>query len=854
MAHQRQPRASRRRRPEKETFFIDQAEVSDEGVLVGGDPNSGLDDVEILPGSFIATRRNEVSTLGVALGSRFHAGREAIVMFTPTGEVWYPFRDDITFILPSFISANMTARCGMDEVAQSDTELNARMEVLKRLRKLVHELEAKSSSRQLGPDVWEKFRPKDPSAWGESRDPLHFVAKHPYLVTQTFLVRPQAEVELIEKVLAWKREDDPRLGNFAEKAKPIIAETSKRVKESALEPPTQQATTPVWNEDDKTIIRFLQSSLRQTRSNQGDPYLIARSAIMRLLDPTHPLFTEADVAQVLVNLGVFSPWQDLCAIQPPIAEPEYNPESAMIARQEGIAKRSLSHKPKPGAPLGPEDFYPSDPLEAVRHDFGDLPVFVIDEATAQELDDGVSIESIPSEPGSYWLHAHIANPTATLPPTHIFAIDAMRQGITQYLQHHTVPLFPPSLMYHPELGWSLGSQKDKPSKVITFSAKIDSSGELVDHKVRAGVVNKVRVISYNAVNKILGYDPVASGDLRRPLGGPLVNEEAVEVPDLSESELDALRTIYKVSQTLQENWCRKYVVRPGWDKAETVFGDFPAGSMTPFTEGRSFRGFPEFKDYIVRSAESADRGSMGLVQEVMKVAGRVGSRFALEHNLPMIRRAMLPPMLLTPELTEELKALRKESGSLEMWHAMTRMGGLYSASYTLEPREHYHIGAPLGEGYTRMTSPLRRALDLVGHWQLHSALLGEAKPMFDVDWMERFKVDFGVMEGQVRKLSENHNSFWVGQFLKKWKEGELRGDGFVPYDPHRTYEAHVMTKGWPMFDKNAKAYMIAVPELGLAAKLEAGVTGEIPFGATIPAKLADIDVRIKTSVKFALSE
>ncbi|TEB27032.1 RNB-domain-containing protein [Coprinellus micaceus] len=864
---------------EKETFLMDRFEAESESP-------SGLEDVEILPGSFIATRRNNITTLGIALGSEFQAGREAIAMFTPTGEVWYPFHDDVTFVLPAFISSNLTARCGLGEVPGNDKELSARMEVLKRLRELVHKLESQSAGRYLDSDIWKKFRANDPNAWGEIAvgdvarmisekpqfdtifaahlflmdDPLHFVAKHPYLITQTFNVRPQTEVQLISKVLQWKREDDKRLTRFAAKAKPIIAKNSQRIKESAMSSPTYEEPekTP-WNEDDKTILRFLQLSLRQTRSNQADPFLIARAAIMRMLDPTHPLFTEADVARLLVNLGVFSPWQDLLAIQYPNTEPEYDPASPVLARQERIAERSLLHRPQSGAPIGPEDFYSSDPLEPVRHDFGDLPVFVIDEPTAKELDDGVSIEPIPSEPGSYWLHAHIANPTATLPPTHILAIDALKQGETQYWQHHTVPLFPTSIVQHPDLGWSLGTQKGEPTKTITFSGKINGDGDLVDYKVRAGLINNVRVVTYDAANKILGYDPVASNNLRRPIGGPKVNVvEVVEVPELAKKELDDLQALHKVAQTIQANWCRTYVAHPSTDQAAVTYGDFPSGSMTPSLGGRTYEGFPEFRDFVVRSADSSQKGSMGIVQEVMRVAGRVGSMFALEHKLPMIRRALAPPVFLDQALKEELQAIRTPAGTVPSWRAVTNMAGVYAPQYTFSPDEHFHVGARAGEGYSRMTSPLRRALDLVGHWQLHRALLGKhadsPKPMFDVDWLDQFRVNFGITEGMWRKLSKNHTAFWVAQFLDKWMKGEVRGEGFVPYDPDKVYYGHTMTKGWPMWHQTGRAYTVEVPELGVVGSLQTSLATDFRFGTKVSMKLSRIDLKLKPVFEFSLAD
>lgn len=43
---------------EKENFLLDQVDASlEDAVFAGGDPNLGLEDVQILPGAFIATRR-----------------------------------------------------------------------------------------------------------------------------------------------------------------------------------------------------------------------------------------------------------------------------------------------------------------------------------------------------------------------------------------------------------------------------------------------------------------------------------------------------------------------------------------------------------------------------------------------------------------------------------------------------------------------------------------------------------------------------------------------------------------------------------------------------------------------------
>lgn len=570
---------------------------------------------------------------------------------------------------------------------------------------------------------------------------------------------------------------------------------------------------------------------------------------MRLLDPSAPLIEDADVAQTLVHLGVFPPWQDVVVIQSTLdIEPEFDPKSERATKRDKIAQKSLAFRPASNTPLGPEDFYPSDPLETVRHDFGQLPVFVIDDLNAQELDDGISVERIPSEPGSYWVHAHIANPTSVLPPTHSFAIDAMKQGTTQYLLHHTMPLFPGSLMHHPEVGWSLGAQKGKPSRVLTFSAKISSSGELVDYKVRAGVINNIHIVSYQAINKILGHDMERLGYRWRPFGGP-VPKPVHEPSGLSEAEKDDIRLLYQVSQSLQQWWLRTHTARPGHTAGAVKLGAFPRGSMTPTLQYRQFQGFPEFKEYVV-DAESGGSGSSMMVAEIMKVAGRVGSRFALEHNLPFIRRTVEGPLFYSPAHKEAILAARSPSGAISEDQIARHVAAMYPADYSLKPEIHHHIGAAEGEGYSRVTSPLRRSLDLVSHWQLHSALLGQSKPTFDIDWMDRFKESFTRLEKTRGTVSSQHELFWQSMFVKKWMKGELRGDEFDPANPGALYDAFLLDRGKQSVIGGVFVYRAIVPHLGLQGRVWGINTGSgsQQVGNMVRVRLKEVVLGIKSKI------
>ena len=57
------------------------------------------------------------------------------------GELWTHNEGDIMFSIPAFTSAQQAIRCGYDKIATSQHEINARVEVLKRLRALENAVE-----------------------------------------------------------------------------------------------------------------------------------------------------------------------------------------------------------------------------------------------------------------------------------------------------------------------------------------------------------------------------------------------------------------------------------------------------------------------------------------------------------------------------------------------------------------------------------------------------------------------------------------------------------------------------------------------------------------------------------------
>lgn len=86
-----------------------------------------------------------------------------------------------------------------------------------------------------------------------------------------------------------------------------------------------------------------------------------------------------------------------------------------------------------------------DALEGLRRDWGNLPVYCIDDIGAREIDDGVSIEPTNS-PDEYWIHIHAADPASGIAPRSAIAQGAESVMRSIYLPEGTIDMLPRHLV------------------------------------------------------------------------------------------------------------------------------------------------------------------------------------------------------------------------------------------------------------------------------------------------------------------------------------------------------------------------------------------------------------------------
>ncbi|PPQ68640.1 hypothetical protein CVT26_002924 [Gymnopilus dilepis] len=827
------------------------------------------------PGTFVEIRRGDRIIQGVVLGEAIHNQRWRVLTLTTKGQIALHYRADVFFAIPNFISASLAERCSTSQ-EPTEQQIAARVEVLKRLRSLTTKVDKQAQGLQQKPmNVYIEVMSDDPNRWTTTTvnhvtsllyerplfmdyymthkylmdRPLQYVAIPGYLRNQTFAVRPRRDIEEIQEVEKhiYAYRDQPNTNapfkRFIEKAQRVVTEYDRKKPDLLSSPVGQEPSAVSWDAEDQIFLRVLLRSLQQHNRFQADPYTLSRTTIIKhILRPTVPV-TDALAHELVIKLGIIAPWQGLLELSSTV-NPWGDFENKKSLEKEADTIMRSSRKAAAGAVLGPLDLLPSDPLESVRHDFGDARVLVIDDASAEELDDGISVERIPSEPDNYWVHVHIADPARILHPEHALSKVARQRFSTYYLIHRTYPLFPKALVHDPVDGLSLVERPDgEPHRVLTFSVKVDSEANILDYTVRAGLVRNVRRATYDDVDLALGNAPLRR---RFPFGGSLEVKKPIPV---NEEDLNDLRLLQKLASDQVAKRHRQGLYNFSMAKGMVVLNSkIPESIRSPSLRGSTYSGAPD-ATYAVWEAENEDSGSRSLVSEMMKLANRAASRFAIDHNIPIVRRAM-EPGVATPEAHEEILSMRSPAGYVPIQEIIKRLTLNPAASYTIQPLRHHGLGVPEGEGYTRATSPLRRFEDLVIHWQLHHALLGSKAPIsapFNIGETEALAAEFEAKNLATRKLHNDDATFHSLVFLKRYADETAKGVQRPFGDPlssMRAWSRRVVKKS--LLTNNLSA-IVHLPDLGIDAMVEDVPISHksMPIGTDLCVKLDRIDLGIK---------
>lgn len=355
-----------------------------------------------------------------------------------------------------------------------------------------------------------------------------------------------------------------------------------------------------------------------------------------------------------------------------------------------------------------------DALQDIRKDWGDLTVYCIDDASAQEIDDGISVECTENSE-EFWVHVHTADPAAHYDSEGRVAVLAEIQTETVYLPERSVPMLQQTSEY------SLAPNRP----CLTFSAKMNLNGEVLESNITAGIIRKVVNMTY--------------GVLKEVTTGLRSSESISYVVGSNEAEAKPSRTLVESHQLLDQNrkelgilqkiqsarW--KYLAdrggvfkRPQQSDVSVSFGGAP-WEKASLSDSLHYYGDPTIRLHF---EETYDPKDLGLVACFMLVAGEVAGRWCSARGIAVPYR--VTP--LNPEkdpaefFTNVYLPSRDESGEAPLEVVMEYARLIPAVQPSTTPGRHVALGMDM---LVRCTSPLRRFADLLAHWQIGAALLEE---------------------------------------------------------------------------------------------------------------------------------
>ncbi|KAH8692366.1 putative mitochondrial exoribonuclease Cyt-4 [Talaromyces proteolyticus] len=512
--------------------------------------------------------------------------------------------------------------------------------------------------------------------------------------------------------------------------------------------------TEGFTEDDKKILQYLQyysfPAIRITNglSRYGAVHIMRATGMYATVD-----IQRGAIPLLLQELGVFSPWENIYTIAHSLALPNHR-----VDMNKDFEKGNESET---GTIL---DQYKKDAMENSRVDWGNLPIYCIDDPGAKEIDDGISFERVPGSRDTFWVRVHVANPSAFVPTDDSVSEYAAKCLSTVYLPERVYPMIPPRITHG---RFSLAP--DRPT--LTISAKVNLEGDVLETNIVNGYARNVIYLTHGRLRRVFGAEEQPK---ILAVGGEIPPREVDHYQEiLTKDEEDHFHILRHIMTNINDKWRENGGLTwpDSFDKNPTVYtGHQPAEpyEMSEVTHGGYYLGDPIIGLQYNESDpyEIPDIGKKNLVALVMRFACHVAGRWGADRNIPMIYDGTYYHPEYPPLTPEKLNNLNSDD-----WLHYAFPKGISSST----PIPHHGLGV---EVYTKTTSPLRRYTDLLAHYQIEAALRyekeygekfdGNKTPSLlpfstqDVDLViERIK----TASPAIKSIQKQSNTVWACQFL-----------------------------------------------------------------------------------------
>ncbi|KAH9862804.1 hypothetical protein J1614_010897 [Plenodomus biglobosus] len=702
-------------------------------------------------------------------------------------------------------------------------------------------------------------------------------------LTNVFAIRPKSDVQTVETVHEWIREYRehlaihannpnsvavPKKGTGAEnivqfltKAKRLIAQSRKNrdpilggLGPSKSQVPTADSSSSIqlaWGESfnsaDQQIIGFLQAwvltgqfvgmaglhaacaSLVQAAGCYGEDTLknvgSRQQSASEINRGTGLIF--------LQEIGVLSPHENRALYDEQLMLPtvRLSRNLELLNTKAELIRRDPDFR---------------DSMADLRRDWGSATIYCIDDVGAHEIDDGVSIERIEGKPSEYWIHVHVANPTAFFDKTHTLSGLAAHMTESVYTPERFYPMIP---------SWATQNyfSLDRDRPVITFSSRIDGSGSVTESKITHGIIRNVVTITPSELATLLGEHTAVDMN-RLVVGGTLPDPAARRnPPQLSPNQLQDLQDLYTAAKARWETRKAAGAIRFGSPSPNIRLHENKVhNGLTwnpPSTErARAIHGDPviELTSVPPQGFIQTEIDAKNIVEEMMLLACHTAAAWCSARNIPVMYRGTVKPPMGNGQTPEQIKQILSEhleqNREVPLELAMQYTRSLGRAIAHTAPLAHQIIGVP---SYVKVTSPLRRFSDMIAHWQIEGAIRVEARTgkMFNSlsssrrlplsqRQMQESVVTLSPRERIIATTSRQSLHYWCTvAFMRAFNYGE----GELP-DSFRFWVRNVPSTA-ANIDKGALGQL---PEYGLKANMLHGT--DVQVGDEWEVMLDSVDV------------
>ncbi len=282
--------------------------------------------------------------------------------------------------------------------------------------------------------------------------------------------------------------------------------------------------------------------------------------------------------------------------------------------------------------------------------------------------------------------------------------------LEQEARRRTTTLYLPTgmiPMFPPELATGpMSLVQGQVCPALSFGVTLDESGGVEDYEIHASIIKPTYRLTYEDVDEMLQL-------------GVKAEPEIAEIATRAERRYQWRQSQGSISIHMPESAIK---VRESGEIAIEVLDDSPARQ---------------------------------LVAEMMILAGEVAGRFAQEHQIPLSFRGQPQPELPTDEELLQLPAGPVRFCAIRRCMPRSEMG--------TTPMRHAGLGL---ETYAQVTSPIRRYIDLMNHFQLKAYLRGDSFP-FTSEQLQEIVQGVTTAVKEASWVERQSNRYWGLEYLRR---------------------------------------------------------------------------------------